>query len=147
MKFNWGYGILIVIMFFIAAILTLVYKCTKQNIDLVSNNYYEQELKYDQQMEKEKNNLTLSENIKVGYNDTTKSVVFHYPSTSDKLTGNITFFKPDDARLDFNKPILCDNSLTQTISSLQMKKGWWKVKINWKNGELAYYYQQDLYIN
>ena len=45
---NWGYKILTVYIIFIAGILFLVFKSSNQNQDLVTKDYYEQELKYQQ---------------------------------------------------------------------------------------------------
>ena len=42
---NWGYKIVLVYIVFITGIVTLVYKSSAQNQDLVVNDYYEQELK------------------------------------------------------------------------------------------------------
>ena len=48
---NWGYKILIVYIVFIAGIVTLVYKSSVQNQDLVVNDYYDQELKYQDKID------------------------------------------------------------------------------------------------
>ena len=55
MKFNWGWGIFIVLVLFIAFIGNLVYKSSQVRVDLVSENYYEKEIKYQHQIESEKN--------------------------------------------------------------------------------------------
>ena len=47
---NWGYKILLVYAVFIAGILFLVYKASSQKMDLVTPDYYEQELKYQSQI-------------------------------------------------------------------------------------------------
>ena len=46
MKFNWGYKILFVYLSFAGGILYLVYRTSLENRDLVSDNYYEEELAY-----------------------------------------------------------------------------------------------------
>ena len=48
---NWGYKILMVYVIFIAGILLLVFKSSSQNQDLVTEDYYEQELKYQQKID------------------------------------------------------------------------------------------------
>ena len=46
MKINWGYRIFIVYFLFVIGILTLSYKSSQQKFDLVQQDYYGAELKY-----------------------------------------------------------------------------------------------------
>ena len=147
MKINWGYGIMIATGIFMAFILTLVYKCSKQNIDLVSTNYYEQELKYDEQILKEKNTTELKEDLKINFDSVRQTILIHYPSDTKNLSGEISFIKPDDAKLDFNMKIIPGDASSQTIPAAKMKKGRWNVKVNWNFGELACYHRQAILIN
>ena len=48
---NWGYKILLVFAVFVAGILFLVYKSSNQKMDLVTTDYYEKELKYQQKID------------------------------------------------------------------------------------------------
>ena len=43
---NWGYKIMLAYVVFIAGILFLVFKSSSQKVELVTENYYEQELKF-----------------------------------------------------------------------------------------------------
>ena len=54
MRFNWGFGIVVVAGLFVAFILNLVYQCSQQQVDLVTDKYYEKELKYQEQIDQEK---------------------------------------------------------------------------------------------
>jgi hypothetical protein len=67
MKINWGTGIVIAIGLFMTFILVLVYKMTvdqKYNHDLVVEEYYKKELAFQEEIDAEKNALSLSERIK-----------------------------------------------------------------------------------
>ena len=48
MKFNWGHKILIVYLIFICGILLLAFKSSQQKFDLVQQDYYGAELKYQE---------------------------------------------------------------------------------------------------
>ena len=52
---NWGYKIMFVYLLFVVGMLTLVYKCTQQNTELVADNYYDQEVKYQERYNKLQN--------------------------------------------------------------------------------------------
>jgi hypothetical protein len=51
MKLNWGHSITIVIILFMAFILTLVYKMHYRNADLVQDDFYEQEVLFNSKKE------------------------------------------------------------------------------------------------
>ena len=147
MKLNWGWGILIFILLFIAFILNFVYRCSLQRVDLVSDQYYENELKFQQQIEREKNTVTLGKNIHFIKNE--KNIILMFPTGLDpqSLFGEITFFKPDDARLDFNVKVSPESDLTQRIDLSAVKKGWWDVKVTWNDKATSYFSNEKILID
>jgi nitrogen fixation protein FixH len=149
MKLNWGFSLLIFILLFMAFILTLVYKCSKQRVDLVSSAYYEQELKYNDQMAKENNTSRLTDSIYAKYDLPSKQVVINYPPSvqAKKITGTLHFFKPDNALLDFSKDITPDEHSLQSITATSMEHGRWNIKMDWKEGEKEYYKEDKIFIN
>jgi hypothetical protein len=52
MKFNWGTGIVLSFIIFAASILMIVLFPFNQKADLVSDNYYEREIKFQEQIDK-----------------------------------------------------------------------------------------------
>jgi len=57
---SWGKGIIIAFIFFAAFIATLVTVCIKQEMSLVSKDYYQEELDYQQQIQRIENTSKLS---------------------------------------------------------------------------------------
>ena len=149
MKLNWGAGIIIFMVLFMSFILMLVYKCSMQRIDLVSEKYYEQELLYQKQVDNKVNAADMKEKLKVDYNSVKKMVEIKYPSTIDaaKFSGEIVFFKPDDAKLDFTVIAHPDAQLSQLIPSSMLTQGWWRLKINWTSAGTEYYQEERILIN
>jgi hypothetical protein len=149
MKLNFGHGILMIILLFMTGISILVYKCSKQRVDLVNVSYYEQELKYNDQMAKEKNSLSLSDDLSIGYDPGNNSIAFNFPPALEikDLSGNISFYKPDNASLDFSKPVIAGRQHRQVIGTAGMARGYWNVKVNWKNGTTPYYSETRIFIN
>ena len=74
MKFNWGYKILIVYLAFAGGILYMVYLTTLQNRDLVSENYYEEELAYQKVIDKSAKTAQLSGDVKVNLNQIKREI-------------------------------------------------------------------------
>jgi hypothetical protein len=55
---SWGKGIILVFVVFVLGIGVLVYRSMTKNIDLVTTNYYEKELKYQEQIDKRNDKFT-----------------------------------------------------------------------------------------
>src|SRR5690349_11013486 len=117
LTFNWGWGIGLVYALFAAGIIYLVTLCTHQNIDLVSNNYYEKEIQYQQQYNKEKNALALAEPLQLNINSSDKKIDLVFPESKKgaQINGQIVFQKPDNAKMDRTISISTQN-LTQEVS-------------------------------
>ncbi len=144
MKFNWGTGIFIFVVLFMVFILSLVYKCSKQQVDLVSEQYYDNEIKYQQHMNRESNSLGLKNDIQIEQSEFGLSV--YYPKDLDRnlLSGKIELFKPDDAQKDLLVNVVPDEENTQKISKQLLSKGWWIIKINWSENRTLYYFEDKV---
>ena len=77
MRVSWGYKIFFAYTAFAAGILFLAYKASQQNFDLVTENYYEQELKYQDVIDQKSNVALLSEAPKISH--TVNSVSLQLP--------------------------------------------------------------------
>ena len=146
MIISWGWKIVILYCSFVAMMLFLVFLSVRENIDLVVDNYYEQDLKYETQIQKMKNAKQLQQDITLQYAASDKQVVFHYPKLEETLHGNITFFRPSDRKLDFQVPINADTANSQAISATDMKTGLWRVKIEWAQGKTPYYTEHTIFV-
>jgi len=131
-----------------AFILSLVYKCAQQKVDLVSEKYYEQELSYQQHVNKLNNTADLNEKMQIRYRNDAFMVEIFYPANTDfnKISGNINFFKPDIAALDFNLHVKCNDQYSQLIPVSTLKKGWWNIRVNWESSGTPYYSEQKIFI-
>lgn len=146
MIISWGWKIVILYCSFVAMMLFLVVLSVRENIDLVVDNYYEQDLKYETQIQKMKNAKQLQQDITLQYAVSDKQVVLHYPKLEETLQGNITLFRPSDRKLDFQVPINVDSANSQVISAADMKTGLWRVKIEWAQGKTPYYTEHTIFV-
>ncbi len=147
MTINWGYRILILYTAFIAGILFLVYKCAQQDVDLVADNYYEKELKFQDQINRSKN-VTLSGNsIKAELNQTRSQLVLTFPGTvsGKKVSGEIHMFRPDNSKLDLKIPVEITEGL-QYIDISKMAKGFWRMQVSWQVDDMPLYQEEKLFI-
>lgn len=149
MKLNWGAGIAITFTLFAAGMMFLVWLCIRQPQDLVSIDYYNRELAFQQQINKSFNTGDLSQPLIVAYDASQQkvSVVFPAEIKSKSITGTLHFFKPDNATLDFEVAVQPDQTFTQQITTSKMKAGLWHIKADWKMDDAGFYQEESIVIN
>lgn len=146
MKFNWGTGIVMVALLFMSFIVMLVVKTYKLKVDLVSEDYYSQELAFQDRIDKMNNVKNNSD--KVIWNVNENEIVFQFPvyALDSSVTGTIEFFRPSDSEKDFIIPIQLDQAGRQYVRKAQLFQGFYKLKIDWSTSRKGYYMEEDVFI-
>jgi len=136
-KINWGTGIFIAIVLFMTFILSFFYRSFSPELrhDLVSEDYYKDELHYQEDIDKVNNALKLEKNIAL--NNSSKGINILFPENMEyrKITGNIFFQRLSNKKLDFTKSIALESS-NELIPDSLLVSGKWVIRIDWQyNGE------------
>ena len=134
MKINWGTGIVIAFIAFIGFILFFVIRMSmddKANHDLVTKEYYKEELAYQNEIDAETNANELS--IKLKINKSKEGLTIQFPSDIDynKIKGVVSLYRPSNKHLDFDLPISLSNSHL-LIPDKRLLDGRWDIKIAWE---------------
>lgn len=143
-KWNWGWGILLSIVLFMAIIAVIVVWMMNREVDLVTDKYYDKEIKYQQQIDKEKRTAELNKKITVNYSSDYVNVIF---PKDEKPTGNLYFYRPANLHKDFKVPINPDKNFKQVLDVSKLDRGLWKLKINWSVNNIDYYTEKILMLN
>ena len=146
MKFNWGTGIVVAFVAFISFILYFVITMStnkKYEHDLVIENYYGQELEFQNAINKEINSQTLKQDIV--WKRTSEGLLIEFPDNfkPEEITGTISLYRPSNKLLDFETSIQLSDG-TFLITDKRLLDGRWNLKIDWKvNGE-EYFYKKEI---
>lgn len=146
MKFNWGTGVVIAFILFISFIMYFVISMnTDKSLDhdLVDENYYKQELEFQNDINKEKNAKTLA--FKVTWKKTTEGIVISFPADfEDKdITGKVFLYRPSNKQLDFETTILLSNH-NLLIPDKRLLDGRWNIKIDWSYKDTNYMLKEEI---
>jgi hypothetical protein len=145
----WPAGIIIVfITFFIYLFGFLIFSQFHQS-DLVTENYYEEEMAYQDQIERITRNKNLSQDIQLNYNSAEHSMSLIFPQelNPNSVSGSVVFFRPSDAGQDHAHPIKLNADHTQDFDVAGLISGLWRVKIFWLSDGAEYYDEKILKIN
>ena len=146
MTIHWGKGLVIVFVVFAVGILIMVRMSMNREVDLVSDDYYQQELRHQDQIESEgrSNNLSEHPNIRVTSGEASLTLPKFF--SPDSTSGTLTFYRPADRHKDFIVKLRLDSTNTQLVSTSSLQKGLWKLKVRWAYHHQDYYHEEAIVI-
>ena len=147
MKISWGVGVTIVIVVFTIVTLAFVFFAFTQDVNLVREDYYAEELKYETRIEQIKRTKNLANPLKVSVKG--KGLKFSYPKNfkASKIKGDVLLYRPSDRGSDMKFSISLDSLNQQNISTSQMIKGMWKAQVSWSANDTTYFNEEIIMVN
>ena len=140
MKLNWGLRIALLYGGFVILIITMVSMAMNQKVDLVSKDYYEQELQYQDKINKTKRSLALSEPMTWLVNPGTLVLKFPKQFKYQTVKGTVYFFRPSDETMDTRiNFVVSDTSVSEYMNTEKLKPGLYKMQIDWQVNDQEYY--------
>jgi len=145
---SWPAGISIIYILFVVILLALVIFSSYHSVDLVAKDYYEQEIKYQQQIDRINRADSLSAPVSWHHDKEQRLVTIQFPMEliADDVEGNILFFRPSDAKQDKLMALRLSSKNIQTISTQHLIPGLWKLKIFWQIDQKDFYAEGILVI-
>lgn len=134
MKINWGgTGIVLAFVAFISFILFFVVRMSMDNRadhDLVTEEYYKQELAYQDEIDAQNNAKKLE---KIQLKRTEEGLLVVFPETIDykKIKGKVSLYRPSNKHLDFDLDLRLSNT-SLLIPDTRLLGGRWDLKIMWE---------------
>ena len=144
-KFNWGTGIVVAMVAFMIFILSFVYKTIaidKYEHQLVSEDYYKDELHYQQEIDKLNNAAKLTRNIELSNTGNGVKILFPEDMDFTKISGTILFQRLSNDKLDFSQGIQLTNN-SQVITEEKLVEGKWVVRIEWNYNNQEYLFKES----
>ena len=143
---NWGARITVSFIVFAMVIFTMVFISMNQDINLVAEDYYKQEIEYEDQIQRERNTQSLEEPPVITLDRNAQQAVISFPEelTGQIKEGYIHLYRPSDSRLDKRFKLALDDQGIQRISMKGQNKGMWKAKLYWEDYDLEYYQEKTL---
>lgn len=145
-KFTWGHGIAVALGSFMLFILLLIFFFTRgyQNSELITENYYEEELQYQNVIDAKNNADALPE--KPIYKQDAKGIALAFPA--DINNGNAKFkidlHRSEDKNLDIIKEMTLDSNNSIFIPAKVLVKGNYVLRVSWVKRNKNYQLDYDL---
>lgn len=146
MKINWGTGLVIGMLLFIAFIMTMVIMMVtddKYDHEMVTESYYEKGMVYQEEINAETNTKSLSADLRVEKTEAGWMLIFPNELSGQSLVGKIELYRPSNEKLDFSLPLQLEGN-QQLIPKETLVEGNWNLRILWEMGGKTYLYKKEL---
>ncbi len=129
----WPLGIIFAFVLFVGGTVGLIVMASLHSEELVSADYYAQELRYQQQMERQDRARALPEPARIAYDAATQTITITLPplQASQHPTGTIQLYRPSAAGQDRKLELKLDAAGRQILSVRELSPGLWRVRVNW----------------
>ncbi len=144
-KFTWGTGLLITIILGVSFFVSFILFSLTQDINLVSKDYFPEEIAYASKLDKINNADKLAE--KISLKKENDKIIITYPKDkSNNISGKILLYYVTSYRHDKTVTIKPDNTGKQIINIGDIQKGRYYIKIDWASDSINYFQEFKLSI-
>lgn len=146
MKINWGTSIVLAFIAFISFILYFVIRMSTDNSanhDLVTEEYYKQELAYQNEIDAVESALAMNASLKLVKSEKGITVLFPEQFNPEHINGTVSLYRPSNKHLDFNFPISLSNAHL-LIPDNSLLDGRWDITIKWNYKDKTFLHKEKL---
>jgi hypothetical protein len=144
MKISWGYKITFVYLAFVTGMLFLVYKANQQKFDLVTEDYYGEELKYQNVIDQKANVAQLSSAPVIKHSVDQISVQLPEEFLNKEVKGEVFLYRASDASKDIRKPFtIVGNNINVQLP--QPLSGLYELKLSWQANGKNFFSEQKVF--
>ncbi len=129
---------------FAAYIGLMVARAMRSDVELVSTDYYQQELDYQQRIAAKTRAAALTVPIQLVATGHRLQLQLPPALAGQTIRGEVRFFRPSDARLDFTVPFRPDANLTQHLSTSHLQPGYWRIQLDFTANNQPYFVELSM---
>lgn len=141
---NWGKWIIVSFIMFAGFIGTLVMVCVRQDISLVSKDYYKEELEYEQQMVRMKNVALLASKPQIKVENGLIQIAFD--QFNEIENGELKLFRPSDSSMDKKFELARVSSPMQQFSTEALESGMYRARMQWTMDGKEFFLEEIVYL-
>lgn len=146
---SWPYAIVATFVLFASYIGYMVQHALRTTVDLVSPDYYQQELRYQQRMESVARTAALPAPVQVRYEPGAQRLTLALPPAlaGQAVQGQVHFFRPSDQALDFTLPFApTGEPRQQQVNTSRLQAGYWRLRLDFTASGQQYFVEKELSI-
>lgn len=141
---NWGKGLALALVAFAAMMAWFMIKASQNPSPLVTEDYYGQELKFQQRIDEAARAKALSAPVQMVVQRGSVQLNFPAELAGQRITGHLELQRPDDPRADRTLPLATDS--TRFTAGTDLAQGRYNATLQWEAGGVKYFTQEKVYV-
>jgi hypothetical protein len=144
----WPYAIGAYFVLFASVMVAWITFASRQKMDLVRKDYYDEEIRFQKQLDRSNRAQSIRGEVHAIYDSTTQSILVTLPAAHvrQSVAGRIHLYRPSDAKLDRVIPLSIPAEGAQRIPAAILRPGLWKVRVEWTFAGLDYFFDDSVVI-
>jgi len=144
----WPIAIIAYFILFISFTVVLVVYISHQKMDLVRGDYYDDEIRYQEQLDRMNRTQPFNAQVAIAYDSTLQSIRIALPSAhaQSQASGRIRLYRPSDEGLDQDLKLALGADGVQQVDAKKLKTGLWKVRVYWTVDGRDYFFGKTVVI-
>jgi hypothetical protein len=129
----WPIAITLYFLVAFSGVVSFIVWSVHQKQELVSVDYYKDEILFQQRLDAINRALPFGDQIGLQIQEDPQLVTLFIPllHAAARPIGTIQFYRPSEAKLDFQVPLVVGSDGRQTLDSRLLKAGFWKSRVEW----------------
>lgn len=142
----WPFAIIGIFALFIAGMTTMVVLACRSNTDLVSRDYYEQELRFQGRIDSLDRTHSLGATAK--YDAPSRRIIISLPAAhaGKSVDGQIQLYRPSAAGMDRQFKLKPDAQGIQALDAADLENGLWKIRVAWNVAGQEYFLDRKMIV-
>jgi hypothetical protein len=145
MSFDWGTRIAAVYLLFVAGIGWMVYRSGRERVDLVTPDYYEQEVRFQERIDQQARAAALSSPVAVAFVRGRVEVELPVEFEGRPVEGDLTLYCPADAGKDLSSAFRTAGRRV-VLGVPPDRSGFHVVKLSFRSGGKAYHVEREIFV-
>jgi hypothetical protein len=144
----WPWGITLACVLFALGLATMVVIACSHKVDLVRPDYYDEEIRYQAQLDRLNRTARLSEAVRITFDDTSRRLTISLPPAhaGPATAGRIELYRPSATNLDRQIKLALDANGHQTVDTATLIPGLWKVRVHWTVQQEEFFADQSIIV-
>ncbi|MGV3503859.1 MAG: FixH family protein [Adhaeribacter sp.] len=124
----------------------MVRQAMRTDVDLVSKDYYQKEIAYQDHIDQVAATRRLEAQVRIVHAAAAGQLSLDFPAASRPAAGQgqVRFFRPSDAQLDFELPLQLNAEGQQHIPTGRLARGMWRVQVTWSLQGQDYFLEKNI---
>lgn len=135
---------MLVLVAFVSMMIYFAVRSVKTSLPLVTEKYYEEEIKYQDKINKQQNESSLEQKLVISSQNNKLLITVPETYQASSVTGNVKLYFPADEKKDKEIPLNIVNGNIQEIDVTGLK-GLYTVQVDWNYESKDYFTEKKIF--